>query len=364
MPHLQPYDIDILSPNPVGITVRALRSLDEIDAIEDRWEELLARSECNRAFSSFAWYRSACACYSGIEPFLLVAERAGDPIAILPLVADSHARALRFATRLGDYNDIIAPAVERDACAHLLEHAREALPHDWMLPLNFLRDDSNCIAALRRMCDAREVESWFEGKRICPFIDLNKLGGDYLRARSRASRMDLLRCRRGAERAGANAVVLDPAVITPGTLPDFFLALHRERFGDASPLVSGEDRAFVEMALPLLFAKGKTLAIALVVDDAIIAIDLLHLGARSLCSWNGGFSASAAHLSPGTLVIDAGIREAVARGCDEYDMLRGTEAYKLSICDSRRSLANSHLRGNDRSQSNMIGAGEKWQIEH
>jgi CelD/BcsL family acetyltransferase involved in cellulose biosynthesis len=321
-----------------AIACRVLRSFAEIDAVATAWDALLEESACNRAFSSLEWFRAACETDNRIAPCVIVAERRGRPVAILPLVIDAGDGSARFATRLSDYNDIIAPEAERHACVGLLRFALSGDVLPGGIVLNFLRPDSNCIAALRAIFDDDRIAAMFDVERICPYLDLEADGGDYLGARSRASRKDLFRRRRAAERAGAATIILDPRSFRPSDLPGIFLALHESRFGSTSPLVAGEHRAFVEVVLPGLFASGRTLAVALEHEGRIVAIDLLHVGARSLCSWNGGFEQSAAWLSPGTLVIDAGIRAAIDRGCAEYDMLRGTEAYKLSVCNARRRL--------------------------
>jgi CelD/BcsL family acetyltransferase involved in cellulose biosynthesis len=318
------------------LSVRVLRTTAEIESIAAAWDLLLERSACNRAFSSFAWYAAACECYAGISPLVIIAERDGGPVAILPLVVDGTGTA-RFATRLADYNDIIAPPGEAEACALLLRHALGSAECGGV-GLNFLRADSNCIAGLRLLYDEEWIAGWFDERRVGVYIDLTR-HEHYLQGRSRAARKDLYRHRRAAERAGASARVLNPGTFPAERFPEVFLALHEERFGARSPLVAGEHRAFVEMVLPRLFESGRTLAIVLEHEGRIVAIDLLHVGPRGLCSWNGGFAASAAWLSPGALIIDAGIQAAIARGCDEYDMLRGTEPYKLSLCNERRHLA-------------------------
>jgi len=61
-------------------------------------------------------------------------------------------------------------------------------------------------------------------------------------------------------------------------------------------------------------------------------------GWNSLCSWNGGFLPDAAQYSPGRLLFAAGIEHAIASGLEEYDLLRGSHAYKASWATHSRTI--------------------------
>jgi CelD/BcsL family acetyltransferase involved in cellulose biosynthesis len=72
--------------------------------------------------------------------------------------------------------------------------------------------------------------------------------------------------------------------------------------------------------------------------DRIVAIDLYTMGSKSLCAWNGGFLAEIEHCSPGKFLINAGIRMACELQLEEYDFMRGIEAYKSYWSNTHRSI--------------------------
>jgi CelD/BcsL family acetyltransferase involved in cellulose biosynthesis len=71
-------------------------------------------------------------------------------------------------------------------------------------------------------------------------------------------------------------------------------------------------------------------------------------GGNSLCSWNGGRLPEAARWSPGRLLFAAGIEHAIALGLEEYDLLRGTHAYKESWATHSRTIGKVEFNSQNR----------------
>jgi CelD/BcsL family acetyltransferase involved in cellulose biosynthesis len=131
---------------------------------------------------------------------------------------------------------------------------------------------------------------------------------------------------------------LDPADFPPTQLPEVFLDLLLNRHINETSFQSAIAQSFVREILPALFTERRLRAFALFEDEGIIGIDLCLMGDNSLCGWNSGFLATAAHWSPGTLLTDAGIRQAFAMSLEEYDFMRGDEAYKASWTNGSRPI--------------------------
>lgn len=310
-------------------------ALTGLDGIAVEWEGLLNRSLCNRAFSSPAWFQAACENDPALSPRLLTVRREGELVGVFPLVVREGSRQATFASGLADYNDLVA--ADLPAAKALLAFARSVdLGYDSLL-LRRLRGDSNLARAVGTLD--------LDPRQVCPYAPLSGSWEAYLAARSRNFRDDLRRTETRAARDGAVARELMPETFPPEHLPEVFLTFQRERFGDRSRFVRApEDQEFVERALPRLFAERRLRAFGLFMGGELAALDLCMVGPRSLCSWNGGFLASAAPLSPVKLLLKAEIETACAEGLDELDLLRGAEPYKARWADSVRLLGILELR--------------------
>lgn len=296
--------------------------LTDVAPLEPEWDALLAATSCNRAFSSFAWFQAASA--EGGSPLVVTARLQGRLVAILPLFVPDGSSEARFATRLADYNDVIA--TERVEAA-LLDAALDVTPS---LLLRELRHDSALYGAVSRMPN-------LEHEPARPVIWTSLTGGweGWLAERSRAFRKGLFRAQRAAAEGGLVVRELETA--------DDFLALHDARPRE-SVFAEEEHRAFIRRALPVLLAQKRMRAFGVLDGDRVVAIDLCAAGAASLCTWNTGFLPGYAGYSPGTLLLAEEIRTACTESIPELDLGRGDEPYKLSWATQRRVLARVRLR--------------------
>jgi biotin carboxylase/CelD/BcsL family acetyltransferase involved in cellulose biosynthesis len=313
-----------------GIACEILTSRDAVAAIAPDWKSLLARSRHNRAFGGPAWYLAALDTHPGLAPHVMVAARAGRIDGILPLAVDGDGVA-GFATQLADYNDVVA--VEGDAAAaRRLLHAAASRLGPARLSLTCIRADGPLAQAIGQPATLAEK------RFVCPFADVSAGYDAWLASRSRAFREHIRRVRRRADGQGVRVARLDPAA-TALDVAAAFLDLHQARFGERSLFVrDAAARAFVQCALPALFAAGDALLFGVWKEQELVGLNVCMRGADSLGYWNAGFRAEAANLSPGTLMLDAGLREACVLGLAEFDLLRGEEAYKAKWCTQRRQI--------------------------
>ena len=138
--------------------------------------------------------------------------------------------------------------------------------------------------------------------------------------------------------AGLTSRQLEPSTFEPARLPELFLQLHLERFGERSAFRGGStNRRFAELALPQLFQAGRLAVFVLEQEGRPIAIDLSIVGDGSLCTWNGGYPPRAEPWSPGKLLIWTGIRRACDLGFCEYDLLRGEQQWKTHFISTGRN---------------------------
>jgi CelD/BcsL family acetyltransferase involved in cellulose biosynthesis len=234
---------------------------------------------------------------------------------------------------------LIGAPDDGEALAGTLEYAISGPRPYERINLWWLTPSSNCLRAVHLLHAQPELATCFHPERDYFYIRLPSSYSDYLRSRSRVFRKGIGRVVKKAAAGGLIVRELDPASFPARRIPDLFLALHHARFGEASAFREQPRNAvFAELVLPALFAERQMLVFALYQGDEIIGIDLSMVGANSLCTWNGGYPPEAERWSPGRLLLDAGIQRAFALGLEEYDLLRGTQAWKASWANQVRSV--------------------------
>jgi CelD/BcsL family acetyltransferase involved in cellulose biosynthesis len=322
-----------------GVVCELCTDPGRIAALAPEWEQLLERSRCNRAFSSPAWFLSACESYPALSPRVFAAWRGCVLTGILPLVVRAGSREAMFASDLSDYNDAIVARDDLASVSSLLTYARTGENGFERLLLRRIRRDSNLALATSALDSGLDLEACFDPRSVCLTVRLGDGLGEYLATRSDNFRGDLRRAMNRAARSGAVIRELEPGSFPPGELPAAFLRLQLDRFGEQSCFLrAAEHDTFLRIVLPRLFTQRWLRAFALFEAGEMVAIDLCMVGPESLCSWNGGFLARAARLSPIKLLLRAEIERALALGFGELDLLRGNEAYKTRWSNGSHTL--------------------------
>jgi CelD/BcsL family acetyltransferase involved in cellulose biosynthesis len=331
------------------------RDLAEVEAIASQWNVLLEQSHCNRAFSSSHWYLAWCRNHPRLAPFVVIATRGSQLAAVLPLAVDEDSRRVDFPSPMSDYNDIVAKAEDLAAQTGLLNYAISHAPSH-PVELSNVRPDSNCAQAMGRMAARNGLEARYRPGKNCFYIQLPGSLAGYLATRSRIFRKGIGRIQRRAQEAGLKVQRLTPDRTSPAEMVEMFLLLNLSRFGHKSGFAPESVQAFIREVLPSLFVEGKMTAFILVDGGRAIAIDVCMHGRSSLCSWNGGFLPEAARWSPGRLLFAAGIEHAVATGLQEFDLLRGSHAYKASWATHSRTIGK--LEFNSQSRTDALAPHE------
>ncbi|MBZ5506464.1 MAG: GNAT family N-acetyltransferase [Acidobacteriia bacterium] len=314
-----------------------LRDLVEIEAIASCWERLLEQSPCNRAFSSSKWFLAWCRSYPKLAPFVVIARRGPELAAVLPLAVQEEQGTIDFPSPMCDYNDLVAGASDLAAQTGVLAFA---LAHaaSYRIVLSNVRPDSNCRQAAACLAESKGLQTGYQPDKNCFYIQLSGTFAGYLATRSHVFRKGLGRIQRNAQSSGLEVRQLTPDRIPPDEMVELFLSLNLSRFESRSGFAPRPVQEFVREVLPSLFVEGKMAAFVLLHGARVLAIDVCMRGRNSLCSWNGGFLPEAAQWSPGRLLFAAGIEHAVSSGLEEYDLLRGSHAYKASWATHSRTI--------------------------
>lgn len=330
-----------LESQPLAIQV--LTEVSEIARLSDKWNALLARSSCNRAFSSVQWFVASCSANPSFQPYVIIACKGAELAGILPLVLIDEGTLATFPSYLTDYSDAIVARDDFAVVAGLLDHARAEPDGYRRLVLRHIRRDSNCMRAIQMQENRSEIETAFREMVGCHYLRLPAAYEDFLRTKDSRFRKRLKRLQALADDSNFVVSELVPDNFPANKLPDVFLSLHLARQTVGSCFESAAAQAFAREVIPDLFNRKIVRACALLAGDEVVAIDLYTMGDQSLGAWNGGFLAAADQCSPGKLLINAGIKLACALELEEYDFMRGTEGYKNSWASDTRSVGSIEL---------------------
>lgn len=328
--------INTSGPSP-SLRFAVLTELPEIVALTPEWEALLAQSHCNYGFGSAYWFAASCR-HNSLRPHVIVVRREEKLAGILPLVMTEGSKEATFANYLTDYNDVITAAKDSDTAAALLRFACSQPNGYTSINLKHLRPDSNCLQAMSLLNQDSDFKHSFRETLICYYLQLPANHDSFLRSKDSRFRKRLKRLQALAGKAGLTAVEIDPGSFQPSQLPDLFLSLHLQRRKVKSCFELSAAQNFVIETLPTLFEKRAIRACVLMNRERIVAIDLYTTSHNSLCVWNGGFLEEFGYCSPGKLLINQGIKLAIALNVDEFDFLRGGEVYKESWVNKSRSI--------------------------
>ena len=320
------------------MNVDIVESPDEVESIALEWEALLISSTCNRGFSSPWWFLAACRSDPDISPRVITLRRGSTLAGVLPLVLVAGKKEAQFASSMANYNDVVVAGNDLDAATALLACAAQS-HHPWrLLNLPWIRNSANLRLAAIELWGAR-TGGRFTSSREYLFVRLPSDYGDYLGTRSRMFRKGLSRARRKCADQGLEIQELSPQSYAPSEIVETFLRLHLARFGDNSAFAKSRvNESTARLAIPALFARQHIRVFGLVRGREILGIDISFVGPESLCTWNGGYAPESECWSPGSLLIDTGIRTAITMGLKEYDLLRGTQQWKTRWANASREV--------------------------
>ena len=241
-----------------------------------------------------------------------------------------------YATVLADPADL--PDVA-EALVDLLASAagpHEAHPDPWdAVDLRRLRDGDPALGALRDAFDRHAAGAGWsvvvEVEDVCPVAVLRPDAGidDFLATLGKKERHEIRRKVRRAEAAGSVELVRSA---DPLSDLDAFIDLHQKRWGADGLFPPTEGGAMSRRFFARLFdlcAPESFLDLRfLEVDGRRIAAGVTFEDASAVYYYNAGVDPEARDLSPGVVMVERYVRDALDRGKVRLDFLRGDEAYK------------------------------------
>lgn len=297
-------------------------------ALESDWWDLWRRSRHATPFQSPAWLLPWWEVFRPGELRVTAVRRDGRLIALAPFYLErigGECRLLPLGIGISDYLDILLDdEVAEEAAELLVRHmASSDRWSEWELP------ELSADAATQRLrcpdgcCEEAGASS------CCPVLPLAGCGR--LEAALPKRKLRKLRmARRRAERRGDLSVIAaDP--LNMDALVQELVRLNRQRHADsAEPCVFDDPRveSFHRQAAPCLLQAGLLRLNALMIGSEIAAVYYGLQSRERAYAYLSGFDNTFDYESPGSLLIGHAIAAAISEGSQEFDFLRGGEAYK------------------------------------
>ena len=311
--------------------IEIIRDADSLQSLVPEWDRLWKRCPSATPFQSPAWQLSWWK-YFGQRGTLLASaiREKGSLKALWPLSVDGSAEARTLIMNgmgISDYLDVLIAPDHKNLGAELMRASLMELWKEWDLcDFQDLRPESPLLAWAVPEGMIFEVSPL----QACPVVALPASYDRLLTIMSSHHRRSLRRAHRLLSGAGEYRIEKADHD-TLGESLDALFRLHRARWIEQSlPGVLNEPtiQNFHRDVAACMLGAGCLRLYRLVLNDRIISVLYLFTNAtRSFC-YLGGFDPASERFSPGVILIQHAIQEAITEGKQDFDFLRGSEAYK------------------------------------
>ena len=334
------------------IVVQRIEDPAAFQALREEWDELLAASLADSFFLTWEWLYAWWTHLAGDRRlFLLVARQGGRLVAIAPLSLRARRvagvvplRSVEFlgADRLSsDYLDVIVRrGWEADAIPALARYLADAR---LALELASVRRAGCAAAALSRALTQRRWRMLETPTAVCPFIDLSgHTWESYLGTLESKPRNDFLRLLKNLTKKFS--VRLEPAS-SEHQRREFMAHLVRlhnlrwQNLGGSDALHTADLVAFHDEVSRVTLERGWLRLFVLWLDGQPVASLYGFRYGRTFYFVQTGFDPAYGRHAVGLITVGLTIKSAIAEGAEEYDFLRGDEAYKFRWAREVRHLA-------------------------
>ena len=316
-------------------------------ALRAEWNELLDRSPSRSVFLTWEWLFAWWESFRGDRTLCLIEIRdeAGSLRGIAPLCIERRGAVApeRVVTFLGrervtsEYLDLIVNPGDEDAVASAVWSALAEARHEWdRLEWSDLLPDAMALRVRDHADQARFTVS-LEPCQDCPYLALPGDEEGFWRRLSHKTRGTVRRQSRKLESVGFGVRIVEDSSELRLVLERLF-DLHERRWAVRAQTGNFRDervRLFHRRLAGDLAPPGRLRVGALARGEEIVAALYLLQYKGVVSYYQSGFDPAVpdpalkpTDYSPGLVLIGHLMRDAVRRGCSEFDFLRGWEPYK------------------------------------
>jgi len=326
--------------------------------MEEEWNELLAQSASHVPFLRSEYLAEWWTTRGGgewpddAELAILTAHEEGKLVGIAPLFIAEHEDKKQLlllgSIEISDYLDFICRSDDTERfCRELLSYIKENFIETGRIAgvdLYNIVEDSPTLKALEEAAKAADIE--FEDKKLqhSPYIPLPGDWETYLQSLDKKQRHEI---RRKMRRAGEGQEALEVYITTEAgrledDMEDFLELMAQDEVKEdfLSPLMREQMKSIMRCA----FTEGCLQLAFLVIGGNKVAAYMSFDFLNRIWVYNSGLDRRYMAYSPGWVLLGHLLQMAIERGKEEFDFMRGDEAYKYKFGAVDRHIMRATLR--------------------
>lgn len=328
-----------------------VRECNEFQTLRDRWNDYLNVSLDNNVFSTWEWLSIWWKHFGkGKQLIILFIEDENEISAIAPFVRSKHRflgignlKKISFAgSPDSDYNGFILKEKKIIFSELVFDYLNKHVDWDYLeltdIPKNSATMDLLCMVPLKEMYKHLEIG---QGD-VCPYVSLPNSMDAFLKDLGHNARKNLRRCSRKLEEEYCVELKKYDEIGSVKEAMEIFFRLHQMRWKSKGELGAFNKPVFRDFHIDVAkcFAeKGWLKLNFLTVNDEPITAQYGFEYNQKVYSYLSGWNPDYSQYMIGSLATMYDIQRSIQKGLKEYDLMRGSEAYKgLWTTKARKNL--------------------------
>lgn len=333
------------------LRIDEITSFDGFLGLEPLWNAVLAKSDTDIPFLTFEWFSSWWRGYgSGKQPYILVVRDGQEPVAIAPLMRSRTfwrglpARTVSFMANANSFRTALILARNDDSLVErLLSHVRARGGFDIMRLEHMVKDSFSHRSVLDALTRWKVPCVEMRGE-VSPYIPVQESWDEFVKKRSRNFRSKLRLTENQLKNRSGYEIKTYVTDNIPGAMEQLLSISRRTwKYAEGTAIASNGDNIHFYRSLATAAAAAgwlKLRVLRLGGEPVAFAFNLDYRGVSFFLKT--GFDEKYRNFSSGEFLLHRSIKECFDGGFREYDLLGGSEPYKLkltSLIREHRKLA-------------------------
>lgn len=330
----------------MDLKIEAFHTEEAFAQLREEWNPFLESSPRNRLFMTWEWQSTWWAAYHPGELWIItVRDTENKLIGLAPWFIHQHPKG-RLVRSVGcvevtDYLElIIRPGCEYEVLRALTEYALAEKQRYDALDFCNIPADSPILREWPPLLESAGFTVCIDQQEVCPHIPLPESWEAYLK--KLLNKKDRHEIRRKLRRAGTVEIQWEylDAHAYPEESERRFVSLMRASSPDKARFLDDpENIDFFHRMIPVIAQKGWLQISMLKINGLDAAAYLSFDYGNKILLYNSGHNPQISpEISPGIILLTYIIRDAIEKGREEFDFLRGDEEYKYRLGGQNRPV--------------------------